>query len=476
MPMNIPPLLIKEVLFKDLFDISKKSLVIPEYQRSYVWDTDKVNDLLRDLQEFFEEENPNQPKDYYLGYILLFDNVETNQYEVIDGQQRLTTLLILQYLIEGSLQNKESIMYNSQNSVNNIIKVRDYIKTRFNEIEQLQNKKFLTKLRFTVVITQIADDAFTFFDTHNNRSVKLGATDFLKAYHLRSIKSEIMQDKVAKIWESKNDTALGLLFDKILWRGRNWKGNNEISFENKDAVLKTFQKQTQKDKTLADCTYPLYPSSKNRGAVSTHWNKDGNVELTSIPINHENAIDFPFALRQPIYDGLNFFHYSQKYVEIHETLFTNDKIENPEIVKMRNFYHKVYTDDMSIYLKQFMQLCLVLYYDMFGEITLLKAAYYFDYLIGESRLSKKQIKQESVKHILKNNSLNILDVISQAYLFSEIFEYIDNLSNIEESYKNIKFEKAEKSVRTRYFERLKDYFKPLNKQLKDRKIWHKIST
>lgn len=470
-------LIIKETTFKDLFTESDRKLVIPEYQRPYVWDTGKVNDLIQDFQDFFENIE-HQTQEYYLGYILLFENVDRNQYEVIDGQQRLTTLLILQYLLEKSLPQNGSITYNSQISINHIVEVRDYLKNRMDEIKRLHSRRFLEKLRLTVITTQIADNAFTFFDTQNNRAVKLGATDFLKAYHLRSIKSEKMQDNVAQSWESNNDSALTELFSKILWRSRNWKGTDVNLFKDrekeKEEILKTFQKKTQKDKTLADCSYPLYHNSKNRMAIRQKWTENGEVELTTMQMNNKAEIDFPFALRQPIYDGLNFFHYTQKYIAIKAVLFNNEIPSNSEISKMRAFYDSVYNNDMSIYLRQFLQLCLVMYYDCFGEQRLTEAAYYFDYLIGESRINKKLIKQESIKLILTGNTINVLDVIVQAYLPIEIFDFIDNLPNIDSTYDRLNLiDEAEKSVRTKYVDRLISYFKPSDKSLKFRKQWHK---
>lgn len=465
-------LFIEETTFKDLFAKSKKPIIIPEYQRPYVWDTTKVDDLIKDFQEFFfqGEDSPFKAEDeYYLGYILLYDNKEELQYEVIDGQQRLTTLLILQYLSDKSLPNGNSITYNSQQSVYNIVTIRDYLAKKSLEISKLKSIAFLDKIRFTVIITQSEDDAFTFFDTQNNRAVKLGATDFLKAYHLRSIKSEVTQDDVAKSWESNNDIMLGYIFDKILWRGRNWRGNRNIHFENKDAILQTFQKQTKKNKKQADCEYPLFPNLKNQQAMFLRWGEDRKSLVNTPNINLDDKIEYPFSLRQPIFEGLNFFHYSQKYVAIHNYLFESSKIVNTEVLNMQIFYNTVYNWEMSIYLRQFMELCITLYYDNFGENRLVEAAYRFDYLIGEARLKKKQIRQESVKHILSDKQLNILDVISQAYMCEEVFDYLDGLDL---DYKSIKFDKKENSVRTKYHARLINYFNPQKTEIKFRKSWH----
>lgn len=66
--------------------------VIPAYQRPYAWTTDQASELFDDLYDFFDEE-PNDS--YFLGSIVLIKD-ETKPYaEVIDGQQRLTTLTIL---------------------------------------------------------------------------------------------------------------------------------------------------------------------------------------------------------------------------------------------------------------------------------------------------------------------------------------------------------------------------------------------
>ena len=69
---------------------------IPSYQRAYVWGKDQVYELLDDLS-FALHENPAD--EYFLGSIVLRKQTEKKldyeEYEVLDGQQRLTTLLLL---------------------------------------------------------------------------------------------------------------------------------------------------------------------------------------------------------------------------------------------------------------------------------------------------------------------------------------------------------------------------------------------
>lgn len=72
-----------------LFDSSQKHFIIPVYQRAYSWDKDQWNIFLTDLQEQIVGDN-----NYFYGNLLLETVKKDIQYEIIDGQQRLTTLTI----------------------------------------------------------------------------------------------------------------------------------------------------------------------------------------------------------------------------------------------------------------------------------------------------------------------------------------------------------------------------------------------
>lgn len=72
-----------------LFDSSQKSFVIPVYQRAYSWDKEHWKALLDDLKEQIQGSNT-----YFFGNLLMETITEDVEYEIIDGQQRLTTLTI----------------------------------------------------------------------------------------------------------------------------------------------------------------------------------------------------------------------------------------------------------------------------------------------------------------------------------------------------------------------------------------------
>lgn len=67
---------------------------IPAYQRGYRWLSLQVTQLLDDIREFTQRRNP-QPEEFYCLQPLVVKVRSNGEYEVVDGQQRLTTLLLI---------------------------------------------------------------------------------------------------------------------------------------------------------------------------------------------------------------------------------------------------------------------------------------------------------------------------------------------------------------------------------------------
>lgn len=88
---------IEQKKVKSLFQESKYNFLIPDYQRPYAWGEMECKTLWDDLFSFsFPNDDCDQfvdDEEYFLGPIVTFKN--RNQMEVIDGQQRLTTLMLL---------------------------------------------------------------------------------------------------------------------------------------------------------------------------------------------------------------------------------------------------------------------------------------------------------------------------------------------------------------------------------------------
>lgn len=87
---------VKELLMTGI----KEKFLIPEYQRPYAWTEDQVLTLFSDLVEYTNNQNESS---YFLGCIVSFSN-ENKEQEIIDGQQRITTLFLLLRAIHRKLQ------------------------------------------------------------------------------------------------------------------------------------------------------------------------------------------------------------------------------------------------------------------------------------------------------------------------------------------------------------------------------------
>lgn len=69
---------------------------IPYYQRPYRWDEKRITNLISD---FYKNKNENQSAEYFVGSVVLVEDAKIqNRYDIIDGQQRVTTVFLLNYL------------------------------------------------------------------------------------------------------------------------------------------------------------------------------------------------------------------------------------------------------------------------------------------------------------------------------------------------------------------------------------------
>ena len=113
-----------------LKDIMAKKLKVPEYQRGYSWEKEHVIRLFQNIIDKFSNYIDNKQKEMvplYLGNIMIKKSRNNNEqfYEIIDGQQRLTTLMMLVKLInEKSGKDfsniKLELLENDQNQINDL--------------------------------------------------------------------------------------------------------------------------------------------------------------------------------------------------------------------------------------------------------------------------------------------------------------------------------------------------------------------
>lgn len=247
--------------------------LVPEYQRSYVWEEDNINDLLDDLWYAFEH---NDEKEYFLGSLVLKNTNHKeihHEYEVLDGQQRLTTLFILQAVIRDLTDNKElkktfnKRIFQNKNEIDDIperirvvYRIRDDVEDFIKEfilcldgtlaLEELRDKKKIKNISianmsnailsmneffndssrsgdifnfskfisnnvvFIYVATSNREDAFRLFTILNNRGIPLTNADILKSINI-GVLDENVRINYSTTWE-KIENSFGENFDRFL--------------------------------------------------------------------------------------------------------------------------------------------------------------------------------------------------------------------------------------------------------------------
>jgi len=487
---------VKIVSFYELASVACP-LALDNYQRAYVWGEEKIIQLLDDLREFIalkkahEKGDKQSAQHYYMGTLLLHhkaDEHDANNDEineklfVIDGQQRLTSLAVLYWLLHNELPNHILFNYRSQRSMVNIQKAKRTMQKVFDESDKKENDINLTSelfnyFRFTVITVKREDLAFTFFDTQNNRGVPLSSTDLLKAFHLRSISdgnlklTEQLQAHCAKRWEqvqghkgkknkstkNKNNDFAPELFHYYLWRGRNWTGNEVVELESRDDVLTHFGDQSVAAE-MGDVA--LYPAGSNQWGqqLKLTANNEYRLHASSQHVG-QSAAYLPFALRQPISKGVGFFLYAEKYAAMLNVLLhlpSDDK----EIDAVQTFY-KAVTCKLSAYLQSLYRLALLSYLDRLGSDGLYSFALWLDYRLGAIRLEKEDIRRETPLKFLRDAKRNLLDVICYAYRSEDIVTFLQqrDVSKLYEANQGWKNEIVEdRLVKQRYVAALAKYY------------------
>ena len=92
------------ICLKSIRELLGMKFFIPSYQRGYRWSPLQVNQLLNDINEFEKKDNKEKGEFYCLQPIVVKRRADHNDYEVIDGQQRLTTIFIVLKALEDAFK------------------------------------------------------------------------------------------------------------------------------------------------------------------------------------------------------------------------------------------------------------------------------------------------------------------------------------------------------------------------------------
>lgn len=222
-------------------ELLKMNLNIPNYQRPYKWDIRNLDDLLSDITNALgEAERYKTEFKYRIGTIILH-KTEDEEYDIVDGQQRIISLVLIKQCIEPdftcSILEKDFTNRVSQFNIHrNYGFIKEWFSLKDDDAKKDFKEAFKNILEVVVICVDRVSEAFQLFDSQNTRGKALDPHDLLKAYHLREMKNYPyeMEHAVTK-WEAKDTKQIRELFDLYLFPIWNWsRGIKSRPFTSKE--------------------------------------------------------------------------------------------------------------------------------------------------------------------------------------------------------------------------------------------------
>ena len=132
--------------------IKDYSFVIPDYQRAYCWGEKQLNPFINDILEHCDDnDNSSDDTTYYLVHYILENSKESDKFEIVDGQQRISTvylfLLVCGYLKEENYINEINFIPVSYDllGLDEIKTILDKRNDVDEELEKLKKKRLKVK-------------------------------------------------------------------------------------------------------------------------------------------------------------------------------------------------------------------------------------------------------------------------------------------------------------------------------------------
>lgn len=335
-----------ELKITKIKELLNMDLTLPSYQRPYSWSVKSTSTLFIDTYEAFE----NGINEYRLGSVILHKE-DSGKYNIVDGQQRITTLSILLYCLGD---NGQSILKEKYDKLSNDSIVTNFgvLYRRINELSNNVRQKYkdylLNKCTTVQIVTNSEQEAFQFFDSQNSRGKELAPHDLLKSYHLREMTSDAENQKIKIInrWENVNQDNLDDLFKSYLYPVTQW-------FKRKEGLGYSSSKidSFKGIKGVNIYNYSVYHKASN--LYVEQFNANGSNELLASKSLNQ------FQLTQPLIAGKRFFSYTLHYGKLLEKIQKqiNRSYKQDEIPSKRSG---------DIYIKQMYECSVLFFADRFG--------------------------------------------------------------------------------------------------------------
>lgn len=215
-------------------ELLKLDLVIPSYQRPYKWTEKNIRELILDIQKGIEDAKKYPNFKYRVGTVILYQENDTKPYEIVDGQQRILSFLLLKLclnpdftcsLLSATFSDKVTL----GNLHSNSDRIREWCSSVDDGVKEAFDKALSEVLEVVVLTVGELSEAFQLFDSQNTRGRELYPHDLLKAYHLREIHDKYDMQRAVLKWESKDPKAIRELFDNYLFPLWNWSKRRRSS-------------------------------------------------------------------------------------------------------------------------------------------------------------------------------------------------------------------------------------------------------
>lgn len=389
----------------------KGQLTIPEYQRPYVWKEKQINRLLNDFIEYHKNGDSKKAL-FYIGSIIVHQ--DGSQLKIIDGQQRITTLLLINAIVNPGY--KTGIHYASTTSINNIKRNYSYLNcVHSNEIFDYADTDVLTcvdfdRINVTLVVTSTEDLAYTFFETQNTGGVRLSGSDIIKAHHLRAISSTKIINYQARKWEGIESNRIEEIVQNLskirFWDNRHWRRFPFYRDDKgiKEVLIEEFTENTKHD--TEDISFYYSAVEKKNGR---------SFQM------HESQYK---QLKQPLSDGNNAMDFINEYVHLYDVLFSKNNKDHRVSDDFYEFHEALmHGNSGTLFLKELTEICIVAYVSRFGFHRLFEASMWLYRAVYSLRVtSSRNVREDSIFKFVFDNQF--IDNIIEVYTVDELLSFL----------------------------------------------------
>lgn len=424
----------RSLCIKQIFGDADSFYKIPRYQRPYRWVNEQIDKLWDDLYESFKEEIEN----YFLGSIILASNsFESSYKDVVDGQQRLTTLTILLCVIrdlypeinktEGMPDPNNTDIHTINNSIfynENIDRLKLFTHSQHqSDFEQLIAKGNTKQLQKPLKYQIYSDEEpkYKFINTaitFREKLEEIGQEEagrfinyIFKNVFIIRIDCSSTQFAI-RMFQVLNDRGMDLtnadLIKSYLYESlKHFSDDEEIKKQNEDTFISTWQ-------SIEHIINEVDVSLNDMLVVYEYFLLAANPKKSLY-----EELELKFAGKNPLDIIANFKQFSENYKNI--LYYSNDK----------NIYSFWYIR-WAMYWKAILGTALQNNYSNYDQLVILLRRFYYLYWIAGKTLTKiKQISFNLMKWIKENKEIDFINDHLNEKLNEDrvISDVLENLSS-----------------------------------------------